>query len=123
MTFHWQIRPEDAWPPFVQAQVDALEADLVQLAESMTEEITPFMQREARWTDRTGDARAALFSALIHEARRTVGILISHGSLIDYSVFLEYAHAGRFEILSTTLDQFGPKFFQGVREIVRRRFG
>lgn len=123
MTLTWHIRPEAAWPRFVQAQVDALEADLVALANEMLDEVVADMKMQAPWTDRTGDARAALFTALIHEARRTVGILISHGSLIDYSVFLEYAHAGRFAILAPTVDRWGPVLFRRAQEIVRKRFG
>lgn len=122
MIWNWQITPSQAWPPFVQAQVDALEADLVALVEEMLPAITAFMQREARWTDRTGDARSSLFSALIHEARRTVGILVSHGSLIDYGIWLELAHAGRFAIIAPTVDEWGPVFFDRVQELVRRRF-
>lgn len=122
MSFQWQITPEKAWPPFVQAQADGFEADVVALAEAMAESITQAMKDDAPWTDRTGDARAALFAALIHEAHKMVGILLSHGSLIDYSVYLEYDHAGRFAILAPTVDRFAPRFVAGVEKIVRKWF-
>lgn len=123
MSFSWQITPEAAWPPFVQAQVDAFEADLVAFAESMTGEITAWMQANHRWENRTGDAERGLFSALLRETHQMVGILMSHGSLIEYAVYLEWSHAGRWGVLADTVDNFAPVFFNGVRDIVRRRFG
>lgn len=122
MSFSWQVTPEAAWPPFVQAQIDGLETDLVAFAEALGESIEAHMKDSAPWTNRTWNARRSLFTALIHEARQTVGILLSHGSLIEYSVFLEYAHAGRFAILAPTVDVFAPRFFAGVQKIVRKWF-
>ena len=122
MTFRWQIRPEDAWPRFTQTQVDALENDLVAFVEGMLDEVASDMKTQAPWTDRTGNARASLFTALIHEARRTVGILLSHGSVIDYSTFLEYGFSGRFAILAPSVDRWGPKLLAGAQKILRERF-
>jgi hypothetical protein len=95
---------------------------LVAFAEALAESIEAHMKDTAPWQNRTGNARRSLFTALIHEARQTVGILLSHGSLIDYSVFLEFAHAGQFAILAPTVDVFAPRFFAGVQKIVAARF-
>lgn len=123
MGFTWVVTPEAAWPPLVQAQIDAIERDIVAFAESLTEQITAHMKREAPWQDRTGQARASLYSAVLYEARRSVTILLSHGTLIEYSGVLELGFAGRFAIIAPSADHFWPIFLRGVQAIVRKHMG
>lgn len=119
----WNIDPAQYFHDLTLARVQAIEQDIVSLADSLTGEITSFMQREARWQDRTGEARAGLYSDVEHVARQAVYILLSHGPAIDYAWFLEYAHSGRFEILSTTADHVWPIFYRGVMAIVQHHSG
>lgn len=123
MTVSWNITPEASWGALAQAQADSIEADIVALVDGMLFEVEEYMRREARWTDRTGAARAALYTDIEHVVRESVYLLMSHGPAIDYAVFLEYSFAGRFEILSSTSDVFGPVLYRGAVEIARRHSG
>lgn len=57
------------------------------------------MKTGARWTDDTGNARNGLFTAVQHEGTRHA-LLLSHG--VDYGLWLELAHAGRYAIVLPT---------------------
>jgi hypothetical protein len=120
MTVSWNITPEEAWSALVRQRVDAIEADIVRLIESLLDDAQNYMRSEARWQDRTGEARAALYTDIERVVRESVDLVMSHGPAIEYAVFLEYAYAGRYEILSSTYDQFWPIVYRGVVDIVRR---
>jgi hypothetical protein len=120
MTVSWNITPEEAWGAQVQQQVDAIERDIVALIESLLDTVEGWMKVEARWQDRTGGVRAALYTDIERVVRESVDLVMSHGLAIEYSVFLEYAFAGRLSILGDTWDQFFPVVYRGVVDIVRR---
>lgn len=119
----WNITPEESWGALAQAQVDAIEADLVRLVDSLTDDAAAWMKREARWQDRTGEARAGLYSDILVVARESVFLLLSHGPAIGYSQWLEYAYGGRFGILDDATDHFWPILYRGAVEIVRKNSG
>lgn len=123
MSFNWTVTPEAAWIPLYAQRAEQIEAEIVALANQLTDDITEYMKQNAPWTDRTGDARANLYSVVQHAARRTVSILLSHGSLIPYGVYLEVLHAGRFAIIAPSVDVWGPQMLQGVQAILRRHLG
>ena len=118
MTWTWIVRPEQAWGDYAEAFADAVEAQIVALAEGLTDEITQWMKENARWTDRTGEARANLYSDVIHVVRTSVTILMSHGPTIEYSVWLElHPYYG---ILGDAVDHFAPLVFRRTREILHK---
>lgn len=117
--FQWIITPEDPWAQLAQQQVDAIEADLVRLIDELTDEVAGWMRANARWQDRTGDARAGLWADVEHVTRQTVYLLMSHDVTLNYTWFLEYAHRGRFAILADAADHFWPVLWRGAQRIVR----
>lgn len=44
-----------------------------------------------------------------------IELIISHGAAVDYSIFLELANAGRFAIISPTLDANAPRVWADIR--------
>jgi hypothetical protein len=107
----------------VQAKADAIERDIVALVERMLDPAQAWMQANAPWTDRTGQARANLYTDLEHAARQSVGMLLAHGPTISYSVYLETMQMGRFAILAPAVDWWAPVLFREVQAIVRRHTG
>jgi len=58
------------------------------------------MKTNARWTDRTGNARGSLFTATKHEG--TVHeMVLSHG--MSYGIWLEVRFSGRYAIVRPTI--------------------
>jgi hypothetical protein len=93
--------------------------------------IENFMKTSAPWTDRTGNLRQALYSAVeppsAAEVVSTIELIISHG--LDYSWYVEgydprhgYARTrlgNRFSIIEPALDRFGPLIWRDVKRLFR----
>lgn len=114
----WNVQPDVAWGNLVQAQVDAIEADIVALVDGMTDQVAQWMRDNHRWTNRSGDAEAGLYADIEHVARTSVHLLISHGPAIEYAWILELNP--RTALLGDTLDVWWPVLYQGILEIMRR---
>lgn len=120
MTVSWNIDPGAYFEAITRQRADAIEADIVALVDSLTEQAEQWMQQNARWQDDTGRARQGLWADVEHVTRQSVYLLLSHDVTLDYTWFLEYAHAGRLEILSSAADHFWPLLYRGAVEIARR---
>jgi hypothetical protein len=70
----------------------------------------------APWTDRTGNARSGLFGT-VETAQNMVIIYLSHGVGLDYTVWLELAHSGRFAIVMRTIESHLPELKQMLDDI------
>lgn len=123
MTVSWNLDPGEYLERLTRQRIDALERDIVRLVDRLSNQAATFMRQNARWQDRTGEARAGLYADVEHAVRESVTLLLSHGPAVEYAVWLEYAHRGRFEILSTTSDNFWPLLYRGVVEIAQRHSG
>lgn len=120
MPFTWEVTPEQAWIPLYAQKFEAIERDIVAVAEALTDDITAYMKANAPWADRTGAARENLYSVVQHAARESVSILLSHGSLIPYGVYLEVLNAGRFAIIAPSVDVWGPRMMAEVQGVLSR---
>lgn len=59
----------------------------------------------ARWTDRTGAARATLSGTTRHEPMKRHEMIFSHG--MHYGIWLEVANDERFAIILQTMREIG----------------
>lgn len=64
-----------------------------------------FMKTNAKWIDRTGNARQGLRGFAVHEPGRST-IIFSHG--VNYGIWLEVRFSGRYAIIGPTLIYTGP---------------
>lgn len=71
-------------------------------------------KRNAKWTDRTGLARASIKGLVIEERDNIKGIL---GIGMYYGVFLELANAGKYRIIRPTLNALGPFIRRKLKSI------
>lgn len=83
--------------------------------------IAAMIQNSARanapWTDRTGNARSGLFATAEQAARDLVMIYLSHGHAVEYGIWLELAHGGRYAIVMPTIEAHLPdleRLLQGL---------
>lgn len=117
----WSIDPAAYLERHTRAIAASIEADIVALADSLTEVATAWMKQNARWEDQTGDARAGLWSDIEHVARQSVTLLLSHDVTLDYVQFLEASP--RTALLGDAADHVWPLLYQGALEIVRKYSG
>lgn len=77
-------------------------------------------KQNAPWTDRTGNARTGLFgTSEANLARHMVVIYLSHGPVIDYGVYLELAHGGRYGVVMRTIESHLPQLHAMLNDIFR----
>src|SRR5690606_40915510 len=79
--------------------VDRKQAAMVALARRWSVDLEGQMRDTAPWTDRTGAARAGLFSD-VRVGPDELSIILAHG--VDYGVYLELANNGKYAILWPT---------------------
>ena len=104
------VRPPDQ----LAAAIDQYGERAITAVQAVAQYIATVMQNSAQhnatWTDRTGNARSGLFGTAERDAARKVVIIyLSHGPAIDYGVFLELAHSGRFGVIMPTMEGHLPE--------------
>jgi hypothetical protein len=77
------------------------------------------MRANAPWTDRTGNARSALFSLAEMAAKDVVILYLSHGTAIYYGVFLETRYAGKYAIIVPTMQRILPQLERMLKDIFK----
>lgn len=75
-----------------------------------------YMKKNAKWTDRTGNARRGL-SARVTRSRWGRKITLSHG--VSYGIWLEVRWAGRYAILNPSVREITPRIMSGLRDAMR----
>ena len=76
------------------------------------------MKTNARWTDRTGNARNGLGYKVTWEPKVLHAIHLFHR--VSYGIFLETRWAGRYAIILPTIQQFGPDTMRLLDKLFRR---
>lgn len=56
-----------------------------------------YMRTNAKWTDRTTNARNGLFATSIRENENSWTLILSHG--VSYGIWLEVTNSGRYAIV------------------------
>lgn len=74
------------------------------LAEQGAKKLESNAKNNARWTDRTGNARGRL-NGRVQPISNGQRLILAHG--VDYGIWLELANEKRFSIIPETLDYVG----------------
>lgn len=77
-----------------------------------------YMKTNAKWTDRTGNARNGLDSAVLWNPGVSHAIRLFHR--MWYGVFLESRWAGKYAIILPTIQRFGPDTMSMLQHLFRR---
>jgi hypothetical protein len=117
--FHWTVTPNQAWGALANAQTTAIRRAIRLLARRYAAEIEAYMKANASWVDRSGNARQSLHTEVKELGMDMVEIILAHG--VSYGWHLEVGrNAGRYAIISPTIDVFGPRIWQDVQALLRR---
>lgn len=96
------------------ASKDALYA----LAQYWAPNLEAYAKANAPWTDRTGNARQGL-QGRAYQTSDAVIIALGHSPTINYGLWLEVLHQGRYAIIMPTLEAH----YRPVWDSVRRTMG
>jgi hypothetical protein len=115
MRFEWIVTPEDHLSALYDSQAARIQAAIYRLALRRAPEIENWMKSNARWTDRTGNARQTLHSE-VYQLYNEILIVLGHG--VDYGAYLEVVSGGWFAIVTPALDYWGPIIMQDVQRLL-----
>ena len=74
-----------------------------------------YARQNAPWTDRTSNARNALF-ARVERDGQAYRLIVAHG--VPYGIWLEVRFSGRFAIIRRTVDHEGPQVMATARQLI-----
>lgn len=126
MSFQWDTPPDKAWGDLADAYRAAIEAALYQVVLRRAPEIEAWMKTNARWTDRTGNARQTLRGEAAQVVGQAVSVILSHG--MDYGWYLEgvnpktqspMQNAGQWDVIGPAIDTFAPIIWGDIVAILR----
>lgn len=97
----------------IQKQV---EAKLYLIGRAAAQTMETDAKKNAPWTDRTTNARNALYGDVVRE-KESVLVILGHG--VDYGIYLENRHAFKYAILMPTLLKHYNTIMKGVAGIFK----
>ncbi len=77
------------------------------------QDIGNHMRKNARWVDRTGNARASL-RAVTQFTSDMLGVVLVGGGPPDYVKYLELAMAGKYAIIRPTLEAYAGRIYRDL---------
>jgi hypothetical protein len=118
MGITWTKTPEDAWGELATAYASEVHKGVYAICQYYAAQISNWMKANAPWTDRTGNARQALYTDVEQVVNQMVTLILSHG--VEYGIFLETLNAGRYAIIGPALDHFAILIWRDVRQMLGR---
>jgi hypothetical protein len=120
MTFRWVAgqSPREVWGRQEQVYVQRLEAVIWQQLLYYSVLIEAYMKTYAPWEDHTSNARQTLFSRVYKAPGRRHVLWLVACQKMEYGVYLELDHGGRFAIVMLTLQLHQREVWTSVKDAV-----
>lgn len=115
MGFKWEVPPDAVFPQMAAQYTQAIFQSGRRVAYDRAEDIEAWCKANAPWQDRTGDARERLH-ATVEETGPIGTIVIAHG--VEYGIWLEIAHQGRYAIIAPAIDYWGPVVMRDLQNMM-----
>lgn len=116
MDFKWVV-PPTYLADHLEQYGEKIYIAVMAVAGMWSQDVQNEMRINAPWSDRTGNARSGLFAAVEEVTKELITIYLSQGHTIDYGIFLELSHGGRYAIIMPTLERKLPRLIQMLNEI------
>ena len=123
--FVWQSPPSRAFPALAEAYVTRVRAGARAIAQRYKPEIENWMRDNARWTDRTANARQSLHAEVDDLTDSLLELVIAHG--MEYGWYLEginpegmtpMENAGRYNVIDPAIDVFAPRIWADIQRML-----
>lgn len=92
-------------------------AAIMKYAEAGASKVEAYAKSNARWQNRTGDARRRLKGDVLSSGSK-YRIRLAHG--VDYGKWLELANERRYAIIEESINAEGPGIIKGFDKLVER---
>lgn len=117
MGFVWVKSPEQAFVPGFDAYERQIRWEIRRIAEQFAPLITEWMQETAPWQDVTGEARRTLHTDIEEVIGQMIEVILDHG--VEWGVWLEFAHGGRWGIVADAMDYWSVQLWEAVKALFR----
>lgn len=87
------------------------------VSHSAAKEMEAWAKQNAKWTDRTGNARQKLTGDVYWANPKVLETVLAHQ--VDYGVWLELAHNRKYAILEEAIKKKAPELFAQYRKLVK----
>ena len=77
----------------------------------------------ARWTDRTGNARGGIVGQADNSGARRGHWEIHLAHSVSYGIWLEVRFGGRYAIIRPTLERIAPQYWRDASQLMGRMYG
>jgi len=88
--------------------------EMADIAADFAQELVDYAQRNAPWSDRTGEARAGL-TAEVELENETLDINLFH--TVYYGLYLEVRWGGKYAIIIPTIEVMGPQLLDRLNNM------
>ena len=109
--------PELVMSEFFNAYINEVDNAVFEIFTFYKAKMANYAKANKPWKDRTANAKKGLHSEVEHIPLKSISISIEHG-IIDYGIWLEVRHAGRWAILLPTISHFQPRIMADVRKVL-----
>lgn len=111
-------------PSTLASNVERYGERVLQAVAAVAQYVATAMQNDAQanaiWQDRTSNARTGLFGTSEADfAKHVVTIYLSHGSVVDYGIWLELANSGNYAIIMRTMQSHYNELMTMLRDILQ----
>jgi hypothetical protein len=110
------ITPPSKMNPAIRAYEQRLLFAVKTLAQYFAQKMQDEARRNARWEDRTGNARSGLYALCEEAAGDFVTIYLSH--TMYYGVFLELCNGGKYAIILPTIQRNLPEIERQLKRLL-----
>lgn len=94
-----------------------LSTGLTMITATMATKMETWAKENARWTDRTGNARQSLKGRSYWEDANHIVAQLSHG--VDYGIWLELANQKKYAILEDSIEAHKDEILRAWAEVVK----
>jgi hypothetical protein len=115
MASFWQVAPDRQLVPNLRTYRERVLEAIEKLAQFFVAKMEAYAKRNARWTDRTGAARAGLRAFAVRTATYVAIYLVTS---VHYGLWLEVANGGRYAIIMRTLQAHHAEIMDAARRLV-----
>jgi hypothetical protein len=101
----------------LEALMPQIQDAVFQLFTYWSQKGSSLMRSNARWTDRTGNARQGL-SGAVFDSDDEIALVFFHR--VTYGIWLEIRWSGRYAIIGPTMAEVAPQLAQQVATVILR---
>jgi hypothetical protein len=109
---------KDSLSPTLKTLMPTLNRNIYQVMRFHAPSLEAKAKTDARWTDRTTNARSSLNATVVVEGKHQYALVLAGG--VKYQIWLEVRFAGRYAIIMPTIKAYAPVVMASFTKLLER---